>query len=340
MSTNLSSKDNPLITSQDSHRQFRILSLEGGGIMGTFAASVLSTLEEQTNCRCIDHFDLITGTSTGGIIAIGLGLGIPAQNVLDFYKENGSTIFQNAGITRRFVNSIRHIFQPKHSQDTLREVLRSVFHDQKFGQSKSRLVIPTYDAVGTRIYLMKTAHHKRFTHDINSLAVDVALATSAAPTYFSAAEFPLHPGSSYIDGGIWANCPALVGLVEATHFLGIPSSHIDILNIGTTSSPFSVSQNAQAGIKGWALGLINLLMKGQVESTRAMSFLLTNGGFHHIDYIAPPGKYSLDDSTKINELIALGRAEAVKRENLDKVVRPRFLNGIHVNSFVPLHNVD
>lgn len=332
-------------TDSQKHRKFRILSLEGGGIAGAFAASVLATLEKYTGHRCIEHFDLIAGTSTGGLIAIGLGIGLPAEQILSFYENNGPIIFQNAGITKRWSNSIRHIFQSKYSQGVLREALLGALRDPetgkspKFGESKCRLLIPTYDAVGGRIFLMKTAHHERFRFDINALAVDVALATAAAPTYFSAVPFQEHAsGASYIDGGVWANCPALAAVVEAVHFLNIPPDDIDILNIGTTSSPFSVSEHAQAGIFGWARGLINLLMRAQVETSRATAFLLTKGGILNINFIAPNNKFSLDDSRKIGELVALGRSEAVKREILE-AVQTRFLNGVKVEPFVPIHAV-
>ncbi|ACK74157.1 Patatin (plasmid) [Gloeothece citriformis PCC 7424] len=324
---------------EQSKRSFRILSLEGGGIMGAFSASVLATLEEETNCRCVEHFDLIAGTSTGGIIAIGLGLGLPASEIREFYKNNGSQIFRNTGFTRRVFNSVRHLFQPKHSQENLRQALHGAFQDRKFGESKCRLVIPTYDAIGGRIFIMKTAHHERLKFDIEALAVDVALATSAAPTYFSAAPFPIHQGASYIDGGVWANCPALVGLVEAIHFLNVPPESIDILNIGTISSPFSVSQNAQSGIFGWGKGLINIFMNAQVESSRAMSSLLTNDGFFNINYSAEEGRFSLDDSSKINELISLGRGEAVKMKNFEQV-KQRFLNNQRVKPFIPIQRLE
>jgi uncharacterized protein len=87
----------------------------------------------------------------------------------------------------------------------------------------------------------------------------VALATSAAPTYFSAAPFPTHRDGSYVDGGVWANCPALVALVEAAAILKQPLSNIDILSIGTTTTPFSISKNKNAGALKWNLGLLNLM---------------------------------------------------------------------------------
>lgn len=326
------------ISAPNNQRQFRILSLEGGGILGAFSASVLATLEKTTGHRCVEHFDLITGTSTGGIIAIGLGLGLTADEIVDFYREQGPIIFKNSGITHNLMQKIRHFFQPKHSHDVLRQSLIGAFGDRKFGESKCRLLIPTYNANQGRLWLLKTAHHSRFKFDQDALAVDVALATSAAPTYFSGAPFPLHEGASYVDGGVWANCPALAGLVEAVHFLDQLPSNIDILNIGTTETPFSVSQNAQAGLLGWGKGLIDIFSKSQVEASRATSMLITNGGFHHINYIASEGRFSLDDSSKVNDLIAIGRDKAVEKNNLE-VVEQRFLNGVKAESFEPIHRV-
>src|SRR5438270_11791536 len=80
-----SSRRNPMAV-------FRILSLDGGGIMGAFTASVLATFEEATGKKIVDHFDLITGTSTGGLIAIALGLGASAEKVCNFYTERGPAI--------------------------------------------------------------------------------------------------------------------------------------------------------------------------------------------------------------------------------------------------------
>ncbi|MCB1738373.1 MAG: patatin-like phospholipase family protein, partial [Gammaproteobacteria bacterium] len=171
---------------------FRILSLDGGGIKGAFAASVIATLEENTGCAAADHFDLIAGTSTGGIIAIGLGLGLPARKICDFYAEKGPTIFPGTSLVQRTEGFFRQLFGPKHSQAVLRDALAEVFGQRKFGESKCRLAIPAYDAIGGRIFVIKTAHHERFRYDVDAPAVEVALATSAAPTYFAAAPFPAH----------------------------------------------------------------------------------------------------------------------------------------------------
>jgi uncharacterized protein len=192
---------------------FRILSLSGGGIKGAFSASVLASIEDEIKEPLGEYFDLIVGTSTGGILALGLGFRIPAKKIMDFYRDMGPSIFPATG--RLGVKGIfRQVFGPKYSHEALRAALVQVLADRKFGESKNRLVIPTYDAVRGRIFLFKTAHDPRFQYDVDALAVDVALATSAAPTYFAASPFPAHVGSSFVDGGVWANNPVLVGILR------------------------------------------------------------------------------------------------------------------------------
>ncbi|MEP0189764.1 MAG: CBASS cGAMP-activated phospholipase [Erythrobacter sp.] len=312
----------------------RILALDGGGIKGAFTASVLAALETELERPVVDHFDLITGTSTGGILAIGLGMGFSASELRDFYIDRGGEIF---GVTSVFgrLGFLKQLFAPKHSSAPLEAALIDILGERKFGESLSRLAIPTYDAVAGRIFLMKTAHNPRFVHDVGALALDVAMATAAAPTYFEAKAFPAHQGASYVDGGVWANCPALVGLTEAVAFLGAKAEKVDILSIGTTSSPFNIADERRSGALQWNMGLINLMFEAQVETARAQASLLA-GGFHRIDASVASGRFGLDkaDAMTISELVTLGRGEAVKKENLD-VVRSRFLNGTPASPFMP-----
>jgi len=320
---------------------YRILALDGGGIKGCFTAGVLAALEKNTGCRCVDHFDMIAGTSTGGIIAIGLGLGLSAAEIVEFYENHGPRIFPSTSLARRWTGVVRHLFQPKHSHEILRSALTEVFRQRKFGESLRPLVIPTYDANSGRIFLLKTAHHKHLRYDYDAPAVEVALATAAALTYFAAAKFPNHDNNSYVDGGVWANSPALAAIVETVHFLGKPLEEIDVLSIGTTSVPFNVAKKHGSGILGWNSGLVEILMSAQQEAANAQAMLLVNRRFHRIDHKAPRGQFSLDDARpkQIERLVSLGRGEAVKKDNI-AVIRERFLNGQHAPRFKPVHCVD
>ena len=197
---------------------FRILSLDGGGIMGAFAASALATFERETGQRIIDHFDLITGTSTGGIIAIGLAMETPAEEIARFYETEGPKIFPKRSGINKWLGRVRGVFQPRFSSSALSVAIQEVAGDRPLKEAKTRLVIPSYDVNTGKVYVFKTPHHPWYSHHADLSAVDVALATSAAPTYFPAHTIPGR--GTFIDGGLWANCPAMVGVVEARRFPG------------------------------------------------------------------------------------------------------------------------
>ena len=157
----------PLEPSLQIPKRFRILSLDGGGVRVLFHGwQVLAALEQDTGKSCVDHFDLIAGTSTGGIIAIGLGLGMTAADIVDFYRQYGPTIFPSTGLVTR-LGWIRQLFRPKHSHLALRKCCFQIaFGDKKLGDSKCRLVIPTYDANRGHIFVLKTPHHPEHKHPI------------------------------------------------------------------------------------------------------------------------------------------------------------------------------
>src|SRR5437016_2708903 len=114
----------------------RILSIDGGGIKGVFPASFLASVEEDIGDRIAKYFDLIVGTSTGGIIALALGLGYPAKDILQFYEELGPQVFKRPPIWRRIVFA-------KYSHDALKAALESQFGGRRLGESSARLVIPS-----------------------------------------------------------------------------------------------------------------------------------------------------------------------------------------------------
>jgi patatin-like phospholipase/acyl hydrolase len=318
---------------------FRILCLDGGGIKGVFTAAALARMEDQTKEDIINHFDLIVGTSTGGILAIGLAMGLSAHDLLTFYRERGSVIFPATSLVERSAGLLRQLFiGPKLSHSVLRRELAAVLQTRKFGEAKCRLAIPTYDAVAGRIYIFKTSHAPGLANDVQVSAIDVALATSAAPTYFAAAA--TEDDGRFVDGGVWANSPVMIGIVEAVVFLGIPLSEIDVLSVGTTSQPFSIAKNGSASVLKWNVGLVNLMFEAQAESAQAQAKLLVEGRVHRVNFTATEGRFSLDDANPaaIGDLANLGRKEVEKRANAT-VISERFLNGNHVKRFEPLQAV-
>ena len=318
-------------------KPFRVLALDGGGIMGAYTAAVLAGLERMTGKRVVDHFDLITGTSTGGLIAVALGMQVPACQILDFYVEKGPQIFPSAapGWRGAIREHWRHLRGPKHSHVVLRREIEAVLGGRKFGESKCRLVIPAYDGVSGAIQLFKTAHTADYKQDYLLPATTVAMGTSAAPTYFPA--YAEAGGGTFLDGGVWANCPAMVGLLEATCVLGRRAEEVELLSIGTTTEPFEVAhRRRRGGLLSWNRGLVDLLMRAQVDASLGQAGLITRGRMLRIDAVTRPGRFSLDNAREIPDLRALGDQAARQHE---KQVSRRFL-GPAAEPFEPVYRVD
>jgi hypothetical protein len=312
---------------------FRILALDGGGLKGTFTAAALATWERQFRTGLAEHFDLVAGTSTGGILAIGLGLGMSAEEMLHFYRERGPTIFPVTGLARRVSYALRHLFRPKYSQEVLLNELESAYHangrPRLLRDSKCRLLIPAYHAVGGVSHVFRTPHHPLLQGDADTEAAHAALATAAAPTYFSAANVGnMIAKSTYFDGGVWANCPVMAAIVEAVCYLGISLDRIDVLSVGTTEEPGAFGAKVHAGVFRWGTALIDLLMRAQAESSlRHARLLAGEPRFLRVNAMTKPGSYSLDSPAEIDELAALGELEARNPEVLAQI-RSRFLNGV------------
>jgi hypothetical protein len=283
------------------------LAIDGGGIKGAFPASFLASIEETIGAPVADYFDLIVGTSTGGIIAIGLGLGLSAKQILDFYTRHGPRIF--AG--NRRVRSVRRVARAKYDPEPLKAALIDVFGDRRLGDSRTRLVIPSFDLETGVIHVYKTAHHPRFVIDYKIPAVEVAMATAAAPTYFptyrSAAGVPL------VDGGIWANNPAGTAAVEALGVLEWPRGSVQMLSIGCTTAPLNAKadQAKWLGFSYWAQRLVPVFMAAQSSaSIGTAQLLLGHENVQRYSTTVSEGRFRLDAAEDIESLRGLGESEA------------------------------
>jgi len=285
-----------------SESRFQILSLDGGGLKGIFTAAFLAKWETDTGNSVVDHFDLIAGTSTGGIIALGLGLGLSATEILNFYETKAESIF-----TRRALGNLKHWFFVKHSSEGLESALRGIFAERILGESRRPLVIPSYYAARGQLYLFKTPHHKRLRSDWKEKVIDVARATAAAPTYFS--PYIKESGLELVDGGVWANNPVMLGISEALGYFGKRQEMVAALRIGTTYEVRSVEAFASDGGKlSMCAAAIDYMLRGQEHSASAMArHILTEHRYYEVNPAVPPGDFALDKLSK--ELIALADHE-------------------------------
>ncbi len=308
----------------------KILSIDGGGLKGVFPASFFTTIEDSIDHKIANYFDLIVGTSTGGIIALGLGLGLSAKDILCFYEEKGPAIFSGNKLFR----GLTQLFFPKYNVQPLRNALELTFKGRRFlGESTTRLVIPSFNLDTGEVHIYKTAHHQRFERDYKENVVDIALATSAAPTYFKT-HFT-SKGIPLVDGGIYANNPVGLSVVEAIGVLGWGKESLKVLSIGCTTEPLNVSSRKK-GRCYWGLKNADVFLTAQSSLSLGTAKLLA--GHENIIRISPqvfPGRFKLDSIKGMKSLKGLGDSEARKAIPLLRYV---FFDKT-ANDFVPFYKI-
>jgi patatin-like phospholipase/acyl hydrolase len=261
-----------------------------------FEAALLAALERDLEIDLVDYFDLIVGTSTGGILALGLGAGIRPGEILEFYLSHQRRIFANPAGWR----SAARPWRAKYPAGRLEAPLREVFGERLLGESRVPLVVPAYNVGVNDIYLFKTPHHERLRRDHRVAMWQVAMATAAAPTFFPA--FRLQEGRDrLVDGGLWANNPALVGVAEAVSMFGSSLSQIRVLSVGTLAGAGArPARLDRGGLLAWMRSphLVSVLLRAQGAGVL--------GQVQHL--IGPQNLYRLD-ATVPDELLALDRCD-------------------------------
>lgn len=297
-------------------KPLKILSIDGGGIKGLYSATVLSRLEQKFSCSLSDKFDMICGTSTGGLIALAISLGIPCETVCSLYKEKGALIFPPQNSFARKIESLvfgngkfgtRQILgRGKYDSLELKKALAELFGDRTLSESKNLLCIPTYSITDGRPWVFKF-DHTNLSRDNKAKYVDVALATSAAPTYLPIHEIPDYDNKQFIDGGVWANNPAMVGWIEAKKFFVGPSKEydgIEMLSVSSLSKAFGkpVGWKRNRGFRGWKADLFTSMMSGQSQSTEYMMKTLSELPHTAFNYFRIPSDIVSSDQEVLVDL--------------------------------------
>jgi len=313
-------RDHPAPTSEPGRwpsGRFQILALDGGGAKALFTAHVLARLEQDLGVRITDSFDLVAGTSAGGIVALGLGAGLSPSQIVGHYEELVETVFPAA--RRRLWRRPRQLTSPIYDAEALRTALTKVFGDQLLGDSVKRLVIPAWDVQRGAVHIFKTPHHRRLARDWRIPMVDVAMATSAAPLYFPAARVD---GHRLIDGGVWANNPSVVAIAEAASMLDVPLSSMRVLNVGTIDQlTIHPKRRDRGGLLQWAKPIAPLILSAGSRGGQGIAeHLIGKSSYTRFDALVPGGLYALD-SADPNDVAGL--AASVSRE-LSPVYTDRF----------------
>ncbi|AIQ61688.1 CBASS cGAMP-activated phospholipase [Paenibacillus borealis] len=312
----------------------RILTIDGGGIKGVFPVALLAEIEGQLGQPIADFFDLIVGTSTGGIIALGLGLGFSAEEILNFYQSYGPSIFQpkKQGYLARLARKVTTgyadmLFDTKYDAKVLKGALDELFGNSVIGDSRVRLVIPSFNIQKGIVRIYKTRHHPRFELDWKKSAVEAALATAAAPLYFQT--FRTESGVPLVDGGVFANNPIGLATVEAVGVLKWKPEELRVLSLGCTEEPFDINlEKENLGVADWKMGLIEVFMRSQSSSSYGIATLLaenhTYNNVYRINPTTPPKLYTLDGVERIGLLRSL--ADETARYEIAELRKRGFLD--------------
>lgn len=277
---------------------WNIISFDGGGVRGVFSARLLQRVVRRYP-ELLAHTVLYAGTSTGGIIALGLAAGLGPSALVRLYQENAKAIFK-----RRLLGGL---WGAKYDPKPLRTILEEVHGDRRLGSLNAYVLIPTYDLDAPEtLGRPRTGKPKFFESvgDAQAKVVDVALATSAAPTYF-----PAHHG--FIDGGVIANNPAACAAAQA-RLWGAGREQLRVLSIGTGLSPSFIEGLANDwGLVQWAPRVPGLLVDGPAGVMHTLCDQLLSEQYHRLDGTLPRN-IALDDVDAVEELVAL--ADAVDLE--------------------------
>jgi len=257
-------------------KPFRILSIDGGGIRGLIPALVLAELERRTGRAVSDCFDLIAGTSTGGILALGLAApgqgGRPryaAQDLADFYRKEGARIFDES-LWRRLTNPMG-LRAAKYPSDGLEGVLAQYFGEARLKEALVEILVTAYDLEKRDAFFYRRRRARADARYDVPMRV-AARATSAAPTYFEPLLVPW-PGDRdvLVDGGVFANNPALCAYAEARQTLaqaGSPGEDILLVSLGTGihATPYRYEDARGWGVAGWARPILDVIFDGVADT--------------------------------------------------------------------------
>lgn len=247
----------------------RILSIDGGGIRGIIPAVILAEIEARTGKHTSELFDFIAGTSTGALIALALTApddqGKPlwtAQDLVEMYKQEGPDIFKT-NLFRK-IKTARGVAGPKYEQSKLEEVLEKYVGNTELKDSLVDILIPTYDVTNRSVFFFRS-ERARANPDRNYKMKDVGLAATAAPTYFAPKDV-VSPVTNQtfklVDGGIFANNPAMCAWADLDRYESRPKSMVLSLGTGSQTDEIPYDGKRGWGLAGWAPVLLDAVFDG------------------------------------------------------------------------------
>jgi patatin-like phospholipase/acyl hydrolase len=283
--------------------QIKILSIDGGGIRAIIPCMILAEIEKRTQKPIFSLFDLITGTSTGGITALGLTkpksdpndpykllqplqAEYSAQSLLDMYVYHGAEIFYEP-LIEQFLGELDDIVRPRYSSSGIKDVVKKYFRETPIKQALKEVIIPSYDIEIRLPVFFTNKVEKQETDSRNFRKIcsgftmtQAAMATSALPSYFPPYHLPTpqNPSGFYtlIDGGVYTNNPANLAIMEAMiaakhngEQLNLDEILVVSLGTGSLTRKYNYDEAKNWGLLGWVQPLINIMLDGSSAAVAA-----------------------------------------------------------------------
>lgn len=280
-----------------------ILSIDGGGIRGIIPALILAEIEKRTGKSVAQLFDFLAGTSTGGIIALGMchrdengGSKYTANDFAELYEKKGKQIFSRS--LWKGISSIGGLGNEKYSEEGLEKVLKEYFNNEPFGNSLKNVLITSYDIQNREPYFFKSWRDEWETIEMRH----VARATSAAPTYFEPAVVQIGSATRVlVDGGVFVNNPAVSAYAECRRVFP-DEKDIFIVSLGTgeLTRSISYSESKDWGLAGWAVPLLSCMFDGASDVVDYQMKQILGDSFVRLQTSLVVASDDMDNATKGN----------------------------------------
>ena len=313
----------------------KILSIDGGGIRGIIPAMILADIERRTKRPIAELFDLIAGTSTGGIIALGLtkpGANnkpqYTAQEIAALYESDGSTIFSRSIWHRLYAAG--SFLEEKYSSDGIERVLDKYFGDAWLKDALTNVLISSYELERRFPFFFRSSRAKQRA-DYDFPMKKVARATSAAPTYFEPLKLETQENPGYyalIDGGVYANNPAMCGYVEAVCTHDGPCEVLVVsLGTGQLTRPIHYEDAKGWGLAMWAQPILNVVFDGVSDTVDyQLKQLLPPAQdgckrYYRFEIALDIGNDNMDDASQTNLYALKTQAQRIMRKYDDDLAQ-------------------
>ncbi len=321
------------------NKLYKILSIDGGGIRGIIPALILVEIEKRTGKAINELFDLVAGTSTGGIIAVGLNIPnrqtrkavYSAEDLVKLFKNKGHKIFSQ-GIWQSTMTGLG-ILDEKYSYQGLKEVLQEYCGETELKAALTDILLTSYDLNRKKPFFFKSRLAKKWVKKNFKMKYAVR-ATTAAPTYFE--PFKLlnmvdnKTAYSLVDGGIIANNPAMCAFTEA---LKLNQSDILMVSLGTGTEEITYQDAVNWGLMQWISPLLTLMINGNNETVdyqlREIFSAKQGSNYYRFQVKLPVENTAFDNTTPENIIALEKKAEdltSLENNKIDEICEKLMVN--------------